>query len=182
MAIWSATRDPVSQRRVRRKFESYEDALKYRNNVQHRLVKGELANGHRYVGHLLQIYLDNNPRTTMTQRKNSFISFCETFNSFEVHQLSPDALRLWFESLREKMGYTNKTLHCIKILMNGFFKWLVTENYLESNPLDRIKYRVHKSLLRARVIMTGHSGKAQRIQAERLSGGLCLGSYWGQEE
>jgi len=147
-------RDPSSQKRVRRSFGSYEEALSYRNNVSHRLAKGELANGNRYVGHLLQIYLDTNPRSTMTQRKNSFISFCESFNSFEVHQLSHEALGLWFESLREKMGYTNKTLHCIKILMNGFFKWLVAEGYLDSNPLDRIKYRVHKSLQRARVIMT----------------------------
>ena len=117
-------------------------------------MKMDLSVNKTYIGHLVKSYLKQHPSSPMVARKNSFVSFCQTFNHLAIEQLTSQALRVWFNDLREEFNFTNKTLHCIKINMNSFMKWLVQEKYLTSNPILPIKFKVHKSLQKPRVIMT----------------------------
>lgn len=145
--------DYQTQKKRRKFFKSIREAKRYRAEVLHTSSNGELTDGRRFVGHLMKMYLMRHPDSLVTQRRNSFISFCDTFNRFEIEQVNVDVLRGWFQKLKDDNGYSNKTLLCIKILINNFFKWLVVEKIIASNPLLNIQFKVSKCLKRPRVVL-----------------------------
>ena len=114
----------------------------------------EHLKGKRFVGNLIAEHLRQIPGSRLIERKNSFKAFCNTFNNLDVEQLTTQALREFFNRLKEENDYSNQTFMCIRINLNHFMKWLVAQKYLTSNPLTPIRYRICKTLKRPRVLMT----------------------------
>ena len=156
--------DPKTKNRVRRQFRHKTAAELFKAETENKMNRGSSQQGKLYLGNILRLFLAANPNTTMTQRRNSFLSFCDAFNHYQVHELTVDTLKGWFEQLRRENKYTNKTLHGIKVLMKSFFKWLVQEKYLPETPLDRIKFKIHKSMQEPRVIMSEEEIKDMLIK------------------
>ena len=160
--------DPITQIKRRRFFKKCQEADQYTNRI-------ELANnGHlepykgQFVGHLMKLYLIAHPDSDVTKRRNSFLSFCQVFNNYHIDELTTDALRNWFDRLKEQNNYTNKTLHCIKTLINNFFKYLVSEKVILDNPLLPIKFKFSSKAKRPRVVLTEEEIKeALRLMKEQ---------------
>jgi integrase len=157
-------KDPKTRKRVRRQFRHKTAAELFKAETENRITRGCTPGGQLYVGNVLRIFLSAHPTTVMIQRRNSFLSFCETFNHLEIHELTTAALKDWLAQLRRENNYRGKTLHCIKVLMNSFFKWLVQEKYLPENPTCRIKFKIHKSMQEPRVIMSDEEIKDMLIK------------------
>jgi integrase len=94
-----------------------------------------------YTGHLLQQYLEEYPHSKILERKNSFLSFCDHFNHLHIDEVTTDSLKKWFNHIKDKNKYTNRTLDAIKIMINHFFKYLEKEGVIAHNPLLKIKFR-----------------------------------------
>ncbi len=107
-----------------------------------------------YVGTLLKIHLEGNPNSKVRERKNVFTSFCENFSHLKVSQLTPIKIKEWLLELQKLNGYSDRNLNAIKPLLNHFFKFLLSEGYLHSNPIDRVKFNHRGPPTRQRVVMS----------------------------
>ncbi|OFZ18977.1 MAG: hypothetical protein A2X94_13595 [Bdellovibrionales bacterium GWB1_55_8] len=152
--------NPLDQKRKRHTFKTKEEADRYRNEIIIQHSKGALLpSGKRYIGHLLQTHLQRKPSSRVTERKNIFEAFCRAFNHFEVEHLSKDALDHWLSQLQTENGYTDRNMSRIKSQLNHFMSWLVDEEILSNNPLDRIRFKIGAPK-RARVILSKYEVKA----------------------
>lgn len=64
-----------------------------------------------------------------------------------------DNLTFWFEELRKELGYCNKTLSKSRCNVNRFFEWCIDQELLESNPLERIKFKQTEPPKRDRIVL-----------------------------
>ena len=108
----------------------------------------------QYVGNLLREHLQKRPHSQITIRKNCFISFCDHFNRFEIQQVTTEALKNWFQKLRVEKNYTDSSLNKTRAGINHFFKYLVEENIIITNPLAPIWFKGKHAKKRDRVILS----------------------------
>ncbi len=107
-----------------------------------------------YMGVLLKLHLEQSPNSKIRERKNIFASFCQNFGHRKASQITPKELRDWLLGLQQKNNYSEQNLRAIKPLLNHFFKFLVSEGYLASNPLEKVKFNSRTPSTRQRVLLS----------------------------
>ena len=108
----------------------------------------------QYVGNLMKFHLENRPNSQITLRKNCFISFCDTFNHYDIEQITHEALNNWFLKIRKEKGYTDITLNKTRAGINHFFKHMQEENIIITNPLATIWFKGKQKKKRDRIILS----------------------------
>lgn len=107
-----------------------------------------------YIGILLKVHLEQNPESKIRDRKNVFSSFCDHFAHLRVTEVTPVKIKNWLLALQKQNGYSDRNLHAIKPLLNHFFKFLVQEGHLVSNPLDQVRFNRRSPPTRNRVVLS----------------------------
>ncbi len=92
------------------------------------------------VGTLLRLHLEQSPASKVRERKNVFFWFCNAFVHQKITQLTPVNLKRWLLQVKMENNYSNRNLEAIKSLLNHFFKFVVAEGFLSSNPLDHVVF------------------------------------------
>jgi site-specific recombinase XerD len=108
----------------------------------------------QYVGNLMAFHLKVRPNSQAPIRKNCFLSFCDTFNHYDIQQITPEALKNWFLKLRKEKGYTDSSLNKTRAGINHFFKHMLEENIIITNPLASIWFKGKQAKKRDRVILS----------------------------
>lgn len=106
-----------------------------------------------YLGVMMKQHLGQNPNSKVRERKNVFLSFCQTFNHRKVNQITPTEPQNWFKSFQLKTGCSERNLRSLKPLINHFFKFLVSEGHLISNPLEKVRFNP-TPMTRNRIILS----------------------------
>lgn len=147
--------DPVSMKRKRRKFSSKAEAKAYQKDLANEFtLKGPSAFNETPVNQLLKIHLEKCPTSRITERKNSFISFSEEFGHRPINQIGKNELSAWFQKIKERNDYSDRTLNTIKSNLNSFFNFLVDENVIPVSPLTKIRFERKPPPRRARVVLS----------------------------
>ncbi|MBF0365095.1 MAG: tyrosine-type recombinase/integrase [Oligoflexia bacterium] len=109
----------------------------------------------QYVGNLLREHLSKCPDSKITERRNCFVSFCNHFGKFDIHQVNKEALENWFLKIKRENNYTNRSLNATRAGINHFFKYLVSESIILRNPLDGVYFDERRTpKKRQRVILS----------------------------
>ena len=107
-----------------------------------------------YMGILIEGHLKRNPDSQVTKRRNIFIDFCNHFGRFDIHQVTKQALKNWFNKIKVNQSYTGGTLYKVKAGLNHFFNDMVKQNVILENPLEGMKFKKDKAnKKRPRVIL-----------------------------
>ncbi len=97
-----------------------------------------------FVGNLIELYIQKKPENLIRERKKSFIAFYETFGHVRINDVKEEKILKWFRDIQKENKYREKNLNRIKTPFNIFFKYLVEENIIEKNPMDKIKFNNNK--------------------------------------
>ena len=147
--------DPVTEKRKRRKFSSKADAKTYQQDLAAEFAhKGAPAFNETLVSQLMKLHLEKCPNSRVTERKNSFLSFCDEFGHRPINQVGKPEISQWFAKIKETQDYSDRTLCTIKSNLNSFFNFLVEENVLSVSPLSKIRFQRKPPPRRPRVALS----------------------------
>ena len=108
----------------------------------------------QYVAQLMKEHLQRHPNSKVRERKNCFISFCDHFGRYDIHQVDQEALKSWFKDLKAQYKYTVPTMNKVRASINHFFIDLIEENIIIQNPLNGIKFKGKHKRTRERTILS----------------------------
>lgn len=145
---------PLTQKRKRRQFNTRKEAEAFHSQLIVSNDKGELKTENYYLGHLVDLHLQEFPKSVLIDRRNNFDSFYERFAHFRIHDVTKHALLIWFNDRRDQLNYSERTLCRIKANLNAFFKWCLEKEFIQHNPLSTIRFKQNVTPKRPRQILT----------------------------
>jgi site-specific recombinase XerD len=160
---------PLTQKRKRKQFKTRKEADNFLSQVIVSNEKGSLKTQNLYLGHLVDLHLQEFPKSILKERMNNFESFYKKFAHFEISDVTKHALLIWFNERREQMDYSERTLCRIKSSLNAFFKWVQEKEFIQHNPLDSIKFKQNVPPKRERQILTGEEIKEVLDKAKKFN-------------
>lgn len=147
--------DPSSGKRVRKKFRSNAAAKDHQKELEFRLqTKGLQAFAQEPVAKLIGLHLEKCPGSGLTKRKNSFISFCDTFGARKISEVGKVELEGWFRKFQSDNDLSDRTLLGIKTQVNYLYKFLKDEGVIQNSPLSEIKFKRRPPMRRPRVVLS----------------------------
>lgn len=105
------------------------------------------------VSDLCRIYLELNPGCQLVSRRVHFRSFVNSFRDTSIKDVSTSGLNEWFIKVKNSSQLSERTLSQIKCQLAPFFKWLVLENIIPTNPLLQIRFRRNVPPVRKRCVL-----------------------------
>lgn len=145
---------PLTQRRKRKHFTTKKEAEHFQSQIVLANDKGTLKTQDLYLGHLVELHLQEFPNSILKDRMNNFTSFYKTFAHFEINKVTKHVLQIWFEERKTENNYSERTLCRIKSNLNVFFKWLIEKEFIPANPLASIKFKQNVAPKKPRQIMS----------------------------
>ncbi len=106
------------------------------------------------IGQLMQMHLEKYPKSAVTERKNSFVSFMDNFSDYKISEFTTSDARTWFESINKCHDYSERTLNRIKSCLNAFFRHMIEEEIVRESPLTRIKFNNNPAMKKARIVLS----------------------------
>jgi integrase len=135
--------NPFSNKRIRNKFKMLNEANDFKRKIHAQFITDVMTGySHLPTKQFLDAYLQLYPRAKMVTRGLPFYnSFVETFGQMAVSDLNKMNLAEWFSKVQKERGYAQRTLPNIKSAMNQFFLYLIDQNIIRENPLDKVKIK-----------------------------------------
>jgi site-specific recombinase XerD len=147
--------DPGTGRRIRKKFKSLASAKDHQRGLELKLqVKGLQAFATEPVARLMELHLDKCPNTKIRERKNSFVSFCDTFGHRRISDVGKVEVEGWLRNFQKEHDLSDRTLLTIKSQINHFFKFLKDEGVIQQSPLWDVKFKRNPPMRRPRVVLS----------------------------
>jgi site-specific recombinase XerD len=147
--------DPSTGRRVRKKFRSLSAAKEHQRELELRLqTKGLQAFATEPVSRLMELHLEKCPNTKVACRRNSFVSFCDTFGHRKISEVGKVEVEGWFRAFQKEHDLSDRTLLTIKSQLNHFFTFLKDEGLIQVSPLNEIKFKRRPPMRRPRVVLS----------------------------
>lgn len=144
--------NPIDKRRNRKIFQSYKEASTYKAQVEGQFYNRNLSMFiHLPVGKLIEAHLEARPNSKLTSRTRVFREFYDEFARHKLTELTTSRLRDWFDEMKKKHDYSDKTLKHAKISLTHFFRWLEEEQIISVSPLRPIKWKARIAPKRERV-------------------------------
>lgn len=136
--------NPLTKKRIRKRFNSMELARQYEKEVI--VLVGKTKQEHLQfltISELMQMHFELNPETRVDSRRPAFDSFMQNFSKIEIVNLSPSVIKSWLNDLKMKHDYAEITVAHIKGSLNHFFNFLISEGIIAKSPLDF--YKINRS-------------------------------------
>jgi integrase/recombinase XerD len=162
--------DPTTGRRVRKKFKSLIAAKDHKQELELRFkVKGLQALSSEPVARLMELHLEKCPDTKVRDRKNAFVSFCNSLGHHKMSDLGKTELQGWFFRYQEENKLSDKTMNRIKCQLSSFFKFLKDEGFIQHSPLTEVKFKPNPPMVRPRIVLSVEEVKAVLENAKKFS-------------
>ena len=147
--------DPKTGKRKRKRFTTLKDAKDFKKSTESRVnSKGVNTFNDLRLAQAMMTYLEAFPASNVRNRKNHFKSFIDRFGIYRVTEITINDLKEWFQIRKSADNLSELTVSAIRSQFYCFFQYLVDENYLTLNPLDKIKFKRYDIPRRKRVIMS----------------------------
>jgi site-specific recombinase XerD len=147
---------PLTNKRVRANFDSRDEALKYKAQIESQL-KRITPNSYRDlpVEELLLLFQQEHPKSEFnTARRMYFADFFETFGQFKIDDLTTDALKTWLDQIQKEANLQDITMRGIKCAADGFFRFLIEKEAISASPLTTVFYKVPVPDVNARNLLS----------------------------
>lgn len=143
---------PIDKRRKRNQYHSKKEAMEVKHRLEAKYHQKDLSHFLEMpIGNLIEYHLKKCPNSKLTLRGVPFRDFFETFSRHKLYDINTHRLREWFDAIKIKYNYSEKSLHASKICINHFFKFLVEEEVLANNPLRPIIFKKRVAPTRPRI-------------------------------
>jgi integrase len=143
---------PIDKRRKRKAFKTKKEATELKRKLEAKYHLKDLSHFLEMpIGNLIEYHLQKCPNSKLTARGVPFREFYESFSRHKLYEINTTRLREWFEALKIKHNYSEKSLHASKICLTHFFRFLVEEEILASNPLKPIVFKKRVAPTRPRI-------------------------------
>ncbi|MFP5491658.1 MAG: tyrosine-type recombinase/integrase [Bacteriovoracia bacterium] len=147
--------DPKTGKRKRKRFATLKDAKDFKKSIETKVnSKGVNVFSDVRVSEAMKLYLEIFPASLVRSRKNHFKSFIDAFGLYRIGELTVNDLKEWFQSRKTEGNLSERTMNGIKTQFYRFFEYLHHEDYLQQNPLDRIKFKRYDNPRRKRIVMS----------------------------
>lgn len=170
--------DPKTGKRRRKKFQKLSEAKAYKARVEDQFNSvGLAAFSDLRVASAMKEFIERFPKTNVRDRKNHFKSFIDTFGTYRVSEIAPSDLKEWFESRRLEGDLSVRTVNHIRSQFFGFFEYLVDNDNLRKNPLEKVRFTKKESPKRPRVVLSTDEIQEVLTNAKKFSPDLlhpCL--------
>ena len=98
------------------------------------------------IPELVKIYLaskavENLSVKTLKQYKYKLINFIKEVTK-PIEEIEPTDIRLYIYKAKQTRKICDRSLESIRIILHGFFAWLVTNEYIRNNPCDKVE-KIH---------------------------------------
>ena len=80
----------------------------------------------------------NRSKTTLKQYRYKLINFFETINK-AYSDILPNDIRIYLFNYKMEHNASDSYMESIRITLNGFFQWLVDNEYLQRNPCAKVE-------------------------------------------
>ncbi len=92
--------------------------------------------------HYLKMYLDSCEQAGLSKKTvnlyNFHISHLLSYVNKDIASITDDDVYMYLYNYKHKRTVSNRYLNQIRVVLNGFFKWLIKKRVLISNPVDSI--------------------------------------------
>lgn len=133
--------NPVSRRRIRKKFKLEAEAKKYAENLKTQFqANGTNMTSTHSVAVWMESYLKLNPRALIKRLGEPlFLGFLEEYCEMPVMNIDREQLLTWITELQRVRNYSTKTMGNVRSSINQFFQYIVDSKALQTNPMASIK-------------------------------------------
>lgn len=95
---------------------------------------------------VVKVYLaskavENLSMKTLEQYRYKLLNFFGTIRK-SFQDVSPNDIRLYLYGYKQEHNASDRYLECIRVTLNSFFVWLVTNDYILRNPCEKVE-RIH---------------------------------------
>lgn len=121
--------NPLTKKRIRKRFNSMELARQYKKEVI--VLVGKTKQEHLQfltISELMQMHFELNPETRVDSGIPAFDSFMQHFSKIEIVNLSPNVIKSWLNDLKMKHDYAEITVAHIKGSLNRILAVILLEN------------------------------------------------------
>jgi integrase len=147
--------DPITRKRRRKLFDRRYKAKAYIHSLNESLYNKDLSEFVNLpIAKLIESHLNACNNSKLTERRRAFGEFYNTFKNHKLSDLTPIRMKEWFEEVRIKYDYSERTMLKIKICLNHFFKWLVESEVIFKSPLNLVRYSESAPARRPRVFLS----------------------------
>ena len=148
-------RDPYTNKRIRKRFDTYKDAKAYELQIKNMFKNSN--NEHLQslkIKELMELHLQRCPNTHVDQRRIAYESFLEYFGDIELRHFSTVEFKNWLDRLRIQHDWAEITVGHIKGCLNHFFNYLIDEGVISKSPLESYKINRNAPPKSPRVFLT----------------------------
>lgn len=143
---------PIDKRRKRKILKTKKEAMSIKALLESKYHQKDLSRFLEMpIGNLIEYHLQKCPESKVRLRGVPFREFYEKFARHRLHEINTVKLREWFSEIKIKHNYSEKSLHATKICLTHFFRFLVEEEILASNPLKPIVFKKRVAPTRPRI-------------------------------
>ena len=162
--------NPLTKKRIRKRFNTYEEAKGFEKEVEVLFTKTKMEHlQFLTISELMEMHFELVPNTKVDSRRIAFDSFVEHFGKVQIGSLSPHVLGSWLNDLKLEHDYAEITLAHIKGSLNHFFNFLIGEGIIAKSPLSHIKINRSAPPKNPRVFLTQNEIKDILIKTKEYS-------------
>jgi len=148
-------KDPKTGKRKRKRFPTLKEAKQYKIEVEGRLKsKGLSAFSDLRISEAMKFYLEKFPSSSVRGRKNHFVDFIEKFGTHRISELNSNDLLEWMTTRKSTADLSERTMGNVRSQFFGFFEFLVDQDHIRTNPIQKIKFKRFDNPRRPRVVLS----------------------------
>lgn len=134
--------DQIGKRRIQRSFTSSEKAQIFMAHLKSPIKQTSNSNSlkSKSLESAIAYYLEQNPKSYLAQSSKLVRTFVDFFFGYGIARLNESNMREFFAFIRTEFDYSDRSLLVAKSRLQGFFKFLIKQEVIETSPIDSIKF------------------------------------------
>ena len=159
--------DPIRKRRVQEKFADEISARNHYQDLRAPIPRKTIRSTD--IGRLMTQYMEERPSCYLWKSNVLVRSFLDTFEFYAPTDITEIAMRAFLIQSKNENDYSDRTMLVQKTRLQGFFRFLIEKNIIESSPLDNIKFNRLAPFRRKPVVLELEEIREINRQAKKFS-------------
>ncbi len=162
--------NPLSQKMVRNKFKTMEEAQKHKEALEYKYSNDGLSNLREHtVENLMIKHFKDEPKSQIKKNLHLLDDFLRTFGKFKIKDITNDAMELYLDQIHKDNNYSSIYMRLVKSRFNAFFRYLRRQNIIDNDPLEKCIYKAKSARNHASTTITETDVQKLLEQAKKIS-------------
>lgn len=147
---------PLSKKMIREKFNSREEAVKYKNQTEEKFSKrtDRLLNELNIGELMIQFNIEKPDNSFKKYSKRRVTDFVDTFGEYKIEEVTTEALKVWLAQVQRERNIKNVSMRSTRWEVDSFFKYLIEKDVISESPLATIYYQSELKPIKARNLLS----------------------------